>query len=141
MIRIFRYSSCSQSFIMIDGRDVEIPRFRNAGTVSAMCVMNEVDGIVIIDRSESADFSLSFRSRSGSTVLPGSSDLADAGVSSCAVAFADLLGIKAFHTREYRFEWGGVLFEAYISSHLGEVKEISINGAATVSALCEGLID
>lgn len=138
MIRIYKYSAQSRSYIMIDGRDVEIPRFRNARTVSDLCVVNGVDGVVVIDRSELADFCLTLRDRSGSEIVPGTDG---SGAAACAVAFADLLGVKAFHTQNYTFEWKGALFEAYIASHLGEVKEVSLNGADAVSALCEGLMD
>lgn len=146
MIRIYKYSAQSRSYIMIDGRDVEIPRFRNARTVSDLCVVNGVDGVVVIDRSEPADFCLTLRDRSGSEIVPGAdgsgaADCRDSGAAACAVAFADLLGVKAFHTQDYTFEWGGLVYRAYIASHLGEVKEVSLNGAATVSALCEGLMD
>lgn len=154
MIRIYKYSAQSRSYIMIDGRDVEIPRFRNARTVSDLCVVNGVDGVVIIDRSEPADFCLTLRDRSGSEIVPGADGSGaadcrdsgaaayhDSGAAACAVAFADLLGVKAFHTQNYTFEWGGIVFEAYIASHLGEVKEVSLNGADAVSALCEGLMD
>lgn len=146
MIRIYKYSAQSRSYIMIDGRDVEIPRFRNARTVSDLCVVNGVDGVVVIDRSELADFCLTLRDRSGSEIVPGTDGSGaaayyDSGAAACAVAFADLLGVKAFHTQNYTFEWKGALFEAYIASHLGEVKEVSLNGADAVSALCEGLMD
>lgn len=146
MIRIYKYSAQSRSYIMIDGRDVEIPRFRNARTVSDLCVVNGVDGVVVIDRSELADFCLTLRDRSGSEIVPGTDGSGaaachDSGAAACAVAFADLLGVKAFHTQNYTFEWKGAVFEAYIASHLGEVKEVSLNGADAVSALCEGLMD
>ena len=132
MIRMYRYSEGEKSFIMIDGRDVEIPRFRKSETVHSLCLIHDVDGIAILDKSCKADFSLEFF---GADVVP-------ACFREDAVAFADLVGIKAFHSKEYTFEFSGAVHNAIISSHLGECKEITLSESGYhASAICEGELE
>jgi len=134
MIRMYRYSEDELSFIMIDGRDVEIPRFRKRNDAHAMCLLHGTDGIVILDKSEKADFLIEFVGADGVAA-----DAPD-GARRCAVAFADLVGVKPFHTKEYSFEASGSTHDALILSHLGECKVVKI-GDCEGSALCEGELE
>lgn len=135
MIRIYKYSSPSHTFVMVDGRDVEIPRFRKPAEVHALCLVHEVDAFVIVDHCESADFEME--------IICGNSSACESKeeAGACAVAFADLLGIKPFHTQDYTFSLDGVRHNAFISSHLGECKEVSIDGRALIPCLCMGKLE
>lgn len=127
---MYRYSSGENMFIMVDGRDVQVPRFRKSESVHALCLVHKVDGIAILDHSAKADFKLEYQG-----------NVSD-GISECAVAFADLLGVKAFHTQNYTFESEGVVHTAFIESHLGECKMVRIDDAAKpLSALYLGSLE
>ena len=132
MIRMYRYTAGDESLVAIDGRDVMIPRFRNRRTVHALCLINRLDGIVIIDKSEKADFRLEYMPKDGSAACPTEN------ARRCSVAFADLLGVKPFHTKEYSLEDQGGVHSACILSHLGESKEVAIDGTPSGSVFCEG---
>lgn len=136
MIRMYRYSEAEESFIMIDGRDVDIPRFRTRKDIHALCLMNDACGIVIMNHpteKEESDFRMEFYGADG---VPGGMNRSAAR---CAVAFADLLGIKPFHSKEYRFEAADGLHEAFIDSHLGECKMVRLDSDPDAEAtLCEG---
>lgn len=135
MIRMYKYSSGNEHLILVDGRDVEIPRFRKAQEIHTLCLINGVQHLAILDRSEVADFRLECYDADGrSAGLEASSAL-------CAVAFADLVGVKAFHTQDYSFEYDGRLHSAFIESHLGEAKEVVIDGTLRGTALCEGAMN
>lgn len=120
---------------MIDGRDVDIPRFRKSADVHSLCLIHQVDGLVILDHSSVADFKMEIHCGNGGA----ESCIAES--SACAVAYADLLGVKPFHSQEYSFELDGMVHNAFISSHLGECKEVGIDGDAPVPVLCLGMMD
>lgn len=120
MIRMYRYSGAGNSFIVIDGRDVEIPRFRKPGTIHALCLINRTDGLMILDKSDRADFRMEYYNSDGS----GGMMCGNGG--RCIVAFADLLGVKPFHTKDYVFEAPDGMHEASILSHLGECKVVRL---------------
>ncbi len=205
MIRMYRYSEEGRSFLLVDGRDVEVPRFRKARSVHELCLVHGVDGIGVLDKSDICDFRFCFIDALGHSfqepvrtdsaafaalpaglvpessfadaaspaglvpersfadaaspagLVPGSSfaDAASpagfapgsllAGAALCAVAFADLVGVKPFHTTEYTLEIAGEAYSASILSHLGECKVVSLfaPGLASVrgSAVCEGEVD
>lgn len=129
---------------MVDGRNVELPRFRKAQDIHTLCLLHDVDGIAIINEASSrtsgafpgnglydvsgictngaqtdgaigngcdkgvngipengtimaADFRLEIYDRSGKAVW-------NPAAARCSVAFADLLGVKPFHTQDYAFE-------------------------------------
>ena len=98
--------------------------------------MHGFDALLILDLpSEKADFSLEVRDSSGREVPVSDSAAA------CAVAFADLLGVKPFHSTDYTFENSGTVHSAGILSHLGENKLICLaagDSQVTVDALCQG---
>ena len=138
---MYRYSEDGKSFIMVDGRDVDVPRFRSPRGVHELCLVHSVDGIGVLDRSESADYALTFlgsdgRSGSGRTL---------SGALLCSVAFADLVGVKAFHSTDYSVEGPDGVIAARILSHLGECKVVSICGQSlpelTGSTVCEGEVE
>lgn len=135
MIRIYKYSAGSGNFIMVDGRDVEVPRFRKPAEVHSLCLIHQADGLVILDHSAAADFKMEFR---GSAECPPS---LVREASACAVAYADLLGVKPFHTQDYTFEIDGTVHAAVIASHLGECKEVSLSGAPSIPCLCLGELE
>ena len=134
MIRMYRYSGAELSYMMVDARDAEVPRFRNRSTVHALCLINAVDGLVIINRSDIADFLMELYGTDGRPA-----DLS-ADAARCAVAYADLLGVKPFHTQDYVFEFGAQRFEARIEVHLGESKTVRFLGEEG-TVFCEGEID
>lgn len=129
---MYRYTAGDESLVAIDGRDVMIPRFRDRRTVHALCLINRLDGIVIVDKSEKADFLLEYRPKDGNASCPTEH------ARRCSVAFADLLGVKPFHTKEYTLEDQNGIHSASILSHLGESKTITIDGGPSDDIVCEG---
>ncbi len=131
---MYRYSEDGRSYILIDGRNDEIPRFRKQEFVHSLCVMCGDDGVVIVDRSDNADYRMEF--------VPRDREAAGAGLDGaclCSVAFADLLGIKPFHSRTYRLECAGTVIDAEILSHLGECKEVRLVQSGIAGApICQG---
>lgn len=125
MIRIYKYSCEGRSFLMVDGRQGDVSSFRRSRKVHALCVINALDGIAILDKSETADFKLEFFRPS-----PFEDGNALLAAARCAVAYADLLGVKPFHTAGYRYELeDGTIHEATIVSHLGECKTVLLGEA------------
>lgn len=136
MIRIYRYNAGDESYLAIDGRDVTIPRFRDRRTVHALCLMNALDGVIIIDKSAEADFRLEFYGKDGN---PADAPLPCTCVS---VAFADLLGVKPFHSKDYTLQTAdGTIHRAVIDSHLGELKMVRYDGAEAFGVTCDGEFD
>lgn len=135
MIRIYKYSEDQRQFLMVDGRNVEVPRFRKKADIHSLCLLHQTDAIAIIDEvSDSADYKLECYSAAGEPVF-------DEAVARCSVAFADLLGVKPFHTQDYTLECMGTSHSAHISVHLGESKSISLDGGPIHSTLCLGELD
>lgn len=134
MIRIYRYSCGDAQLLMVDGRNVEIPRYRKSSEVHSFCLLHQTDGLVIVDSSDTADYKLECYSSDG--LIQYSEDALR-----CSAAFADLLGVKDFHTQDYTVECMGVVHSAHISSHLGEGKIVSLDGGQPVETVCMGMID
>ena len=130
MIRMYRYVEDGKSFILVDGRDVDVPRLRSPRSVHDLCLVHGVDGIGVLDRSDRADFRAGFLDADG---RPLQGRILDGAVM-CSVAFADLVGVKPFHSTEYTVEEGGRLLPARILSHLGECKVVELSG--TRHAFC-----
>ena len=114
---------------MVDGRGAEVPRFCREDSSHALCLVHDVDMIAVLKESERADFVLEchgFRSvDAASNALDSASSILPYAARS-AVAFADLLGVKPFHSTDYTFEYDGLLLHATIESHLGECKVVAL---------------
>jgi len=136
---MYRYSESEHDFIMIDGRNVEIPRFRRRSDVHTLCLLHGADGIAILNEPAAgtgADFCLEFFAADGSKTIPPKS------VQACSVAFADLLGILPFHSQNYKFSDESGVHDAMIMSHLGECKVVKIDkNKEPASALCLGELE
>lgn len=132
MIRMYVYTAGDEKFVAIDGRDVMIPRFRDRRTTHALCLMNGLDGTLVLSNADEVDFRLEYRSKDGRETEPSQA------ARRCAVAFADLLGVRPFHTRDYSFSDIGGRHSACIQSHLGESKEVTIDSLLPESVICEG---
>lgn len=134
MIRFNEYQAGGLSFILVDGRVLDVTRFRRRDVVHAVCLANGADGLALVENSSLADFGVSAFGADGTSMEAAPALLAS------AVAFADVLGVKAFHSQDYSVEdlhtaGTGAVHAAFISSHLGETKMVSIDGAAPVEAL------
>lgn len=120
MMRMYRYSGAGNDFIMIDGRNADVSRFRRKDVIHPLCLMYGTDGLIILGKSQTCDFSMEFYNPDGSCgMMCGNGGR-------CAVAFADLLGVKPFHTSEYVFEAPDGVHRAYILSQLGENKTVRL---------------
>lgn len=146
MIRMYKYSCEGFSFMMVDGRDADIPRFRSRRDVHALCLLNAADGLAILTRPDcggKGDFTLELFDASGCRCVTADSPSAIPAIR-CSVAFADLVGVKAFHSVSYSLTApDGSVRHAEILSHLGECKVIRLlpGGTETPSdapVLCEG---
>lgn len=132
MLRIYSYSEGENNFLMVDGRQNDVSRFCKRKTVRSLCCIHAVNGIAVLKESETADFRLEYLDAQEGIRKRESALL-------CAVAYADLLGIKPFHSTEYRVEVDGLVFDAEILSHLGECKVVhTLQNDITGSAICEG---
>lgn len=133
MIRFNEYSVSGLDFILVDGRVLDVTRFRKRDVVHALCLAHGADALAVIENpsAPAADFGVSAFGRDGLPV-PASAELL-----ACSVAFADVLGVKAFHTQDYSVEdlHSASVHAALISSHLGETKQVSIDGSDPVEAL------
>ena len=117
---MYRYSGAGNSFILIDGRNVDVSRYRRRDAVHNLCLLHGTDGLMILSASQEADFKMEYFNPDGS----GGMMCGNGG--RCIVAFADLLGVKPFHTRDYAFEAPDGIHKASILSHLGECKVIRL---------------
>lgn len=147
MIRIYKYSEGQRQFLMVDGRNVEVPRFRKKADIHSLCLLHQTDAIAIIDdASASADSSVNANAYTCADYIlecysAAGEPIFDEAVTRCSVAFADLLGVKPFHTQDYTLECMGTSHSAHISVHLGESKSISLDGGPIHSTLCLGELD
>jgi len=129
MIRFNEYQVLDRHFILVDGRVLDVTRFRKRELVHALCLANGAEGLAIVENSDAADFGVTAFGRDGLSVPATPALLAS------TVAFADVLGVKPFHTRDYTVENSGSVHTALISSHLGETKQVSIDGSAPIEVL------
>lgn len=120
MLKFYKYSGAGNTFVVIDGRKTDVSRFRRKDVIHALCLQYETDGLMILDDSESADFKMEYFNSDGS----GGMMCGNGG--RCIVAFADVVGVKPFHSKEYIFEAADGLHKAEILSHLGEVKIVRL---------------
>lgn len=139
------YSYQDRTFLLIDGRSSNVRRFGMASVVHALCVMHSLDAVLILRKNgcPEADFSSEAYLADGSPA-PLNSESA-AGLAVCLVAYADLLGVKPFHSLDYAIEADGEMLRALIHSQLGECKRVSIYRdemlLGTGEALCLGEFD
>lgn len=132
MIRFYKYSGAGNTFTVIDGRKLELQRFKRPEVIHALCLQYETDALMILeDPVLGTDFKMSYFNSDGS----GGMMCGNGG--RCMVAFADLLGVKPFHTKDYVFEAPDGIHKAQILSHLGESKliRLSMNDVARVSTV------
>ena len=165
-MNIFRYCSENHAFILIDGRNISTERFRKPSTAKMLCAVNETEAIVILESDPGCDFRMSVAGGEDSAGVADAgvadAEVADAGVTdaedrarACAVAFADLLGLKprsgaftygtAAPSKTFTFIDAGPgagdaarLFSAEVLTHFGESKIISLNGQPGLETICEG---
>lgn len=134
MVRMFRYAESEdgqdfgRTYVLIDGTNGDVSRFTRGRICHSLCIMTGVDGIAVLEKSGDCDFRLRYCDSRGMSVSPSLPSCSSVpwGIALCAVAFADLLGIKPFHSKEWDFRWGELALSARIDSHLGECKSISI---------------
>lgn len=117
---MFRYSGAGNSFIAIDGRDTDVSRFRERRVIHMLCLANGTDGLMILDKSGTADFKMEFFNPDGS------SGMMCGNGGRCIVAFADFLGVKPFHSADYTFEAPDGIHNAQILSQLGDCKMVRL---------------
>lgn len=135
MLRIYSYSEGENNFLMVDGRQNDARRFCRREAVRSLCCIYAMDGVAVLKESDTADFRLEYNDAHDDIRKRESALL-------CAVAYADLLGIKPFHSTEYRVEVDGLVFDAEILSHMGECKVVhTLQNDITGSAICEGEIE
>jgi len=120
MLKFYKYSGAGNTFVVIDGRKTDVSRFRRKSVVHALCLQYETDGLMILDDSDTADFKMEYFNSDGS----GGMMCGNGG--RCIVAFADVVGVKAFHSKEYVFEAADGFHHAEILSHLGEQKIVRL---------------
>lgn len=120
MLKFFKYSGAGNTFVVLDGRRTDVSRFRRRELVHALCSQYGTDGMMILEDSEIADFRMEYFNSDGS------SGMMCGNGGRCIVAFADVVGVKAFHTREYVFEAADGIHRAEILSHLGECKVVRL---------------
>lgn len=135
MLKFYKYSGAGNTFVLIDGRRTDVSRFRRKSVIHALCLQYGTDGLMILDDSKTADFKMEYFNSDGS----GGMMCGNGG--RCIVAFADVVGVKAFHSKEYVFEAPDGLHSAEILSHLGEVKivRLKMNDVEGVLETPEGM--
>ena len=129
MIRFYEYKAGDKHYLLIDGRQLNVERFKKRDMAHALCLQYGTDAMAVVEESETADFGIcSFDS-------DGTASTASAPLLACTVAFADVLGIKPFHTKEYTVSDSASVHSANIDSHLGEIKMVTIDGSTQIEAL------
>lgn len=119
---------------MVDGRNVEIPRYRKSSEIHSFCLLHNTSGLVIVDSSDTADYKMEYYTSDGLMQF-------DKDAVRCSAAFADLLGVKAFHSQDYTVECMGAVHSAHISSHLGEGKTVCLEDSQPAETVCMGMVD
>ena len=95
---LYKFSGAGNDFVIIDGRNKDVSRFRAADVIGALCREYRTDGLMILDEGPSgADFSMEFFNPDGS----GGMMCGNGG--RCIVAFADMMGIRPSEGISYRF--------------------------------------
>lgn len=128
MLKFYKYSGAGNSFVVIDGRTIDASRFKREDMVRALCMEHGTDGLMILENSDKADFRMDYFNPDGT----GGMMCGNGG--RCIVAFADVVGVKAFHSRDYVFEAPDGIHHAEILSHLGECKIVRLEMADVAAA-------
>ena len=129
MIRFYEYSALKKHFVLIDGRSLDISRFKKRDVVHALCLQYGADALAVLEESDGADFGICAFGRDG---LPSPACKA---LLACSVAFADVLGVKAFHSKDYTVSDCDGTHSARIEVHLGETKSVSIDSLPAIEVL------
>lgn len=120
MLKFYKYSGAGNTFVVIDGRTIDASRFKKKDVVHALCMEHGTDGLMVLENSDKADFRMSYFNPDGT----GGMMCGNGG--RCIVAFADVVGVKPFHSKEYTFEAADGIHHAEILSHLGECKQVRL---------------
>lgn len=104
--------------------------------------------IAVLKESICADFALECHGFGSGEVSSESLEAILSCAARCAVAFADLLGVKPFHSTDYTLECHDAVLRATIECHLGECKVVSLQNSTSVTTsafsaeslpvICEG---
>lgn len=129
-MKIYSYSESGMELILVDGRNIDASRYRKRQVIKTLCAYCSSDGLIVLDKSESADFKMESFGNDGKS-------LDSLGIRS-ATAFADLLGIKGFYAEYYDVETALGTLRAEICARNGEEKTIRLPDGCAETVLCEG---
>ena len=88
-MEIYHFSGAGNDFVVIDGREGDVPAFREVPRIEALCKQYKTDGLMILGSGDArVDFTMEFYNPDGS----GGMMCGNGG--RCIVAFADYLGIR-----------------------------------------------
>lgn len=107
--KLYKFSGAGNDFVLVDGREGGVERFREPETIGEVCRKYATDGLMILGNAEAEDFSMEFFNPDGT----GGMMCGNGG--RCIVAFADMLGIKPAGD-EYVFMAGDGVHTARILS-------------------------
>lgn len=93
---IFKMSGAGNTFVVLDGRGVDMSEFRRVERIRELCAEHATDGLMILDNGD-LDFRMEFYNPDGS----GGMMCGNGG--RCIVAFADFLGIHPTDGHLYHF--------------------------------------
>ena len=88
-MKLYKFSGAGNDFVLVDGREGGVERFRETETIGELCRRFATDGLMILgEGSAETDFSMEFFNPDGT----GGMMCGNGG--RCIVAFASMLGIK-----------------------------------------------
>ena len=120
--QLYKYSGAGNDFLVLDGRDEDVSKYREAALIQRLCSRSEgyrdaegtlgADGLMILSSSRDYDFRMEFFNPDGSCgMMCGNGGR-------CIVAFADYLGLSGGE-KGFVFEAPDGLHEAQILSRRG----------------------
>ena len=95
--KLYKMSGAGNDFVVLDGRGVDASEFRRWERIREVCSEFRTDGLMILEESAEADFSMDFYNPDGS----GGMMCGNGG--RCIAAFADWLGITPSAPDRYTF--------------------------------------
>ena len=95
-VKLYKMSGAGNDFVVLDGRGVDVSKFRRPERIAELCREYRTDGLMILDNGD-ADFRMEFYNPDGS----GGMMCGNGG--RCIVAFADWLGITPSAPDHYTF--------------------------------------